>query len=152
MGKEVLAFGRVVVLVVLVADGANRHSLEERIAGQEVEHLPDRLGGPERIIRVRLALARRGAPGRGVFLITELEQGDVGELEAGEVREDVVRELEGFRLGGIKHELASRAYGRLVRRCSVTMRKLGVSHIKVVSGATHGLSCHPRQWTARTRG
>lgn len=108
--QELVALGLVIVAAVLVAHSADRDGLNQRIARQQVEDLPHDLGGPEEIARVRLAPVEQRALGcGGLILVTELEEGDVGEVELGQVGEDVVSELEALRIGGVNDGLTGRA-------------------------------------------
>ena len=110
MLQEVVALGLVIVAAVFVADGTDRHGLNQRVARQEVEDLPRDPGGPEEVARVRLAPVEQRSLGLdGLILITELEQGDVGEVEVSELGEDVVGQLEPLRVGGVNDELAGGA-------------------------------------------
>lgn len=117
--EDLLALGLIVVAAVLVADSTKRHRLDERAARHEVEDLPDGLGGPEGVAGVRLALgaalaALAALSGAFSDLVAESEEVDVGELEVGQVGEDVVGELEGLGLLGVEDKLAGGGDGGLI--------------------------------------
>ena len=111
VGEKLLASSSVVVGIVLVADGTNGDSLDESATGQEVKDLPDELAGPEEVAWEGLALAKGalalGALGGGILVVSESEERDVGELEVGQVGEDVVGELESGGLLDVGNGLSS---------------------------------------------
>lgn len=84
MREKIRALGRVVMTTGLVAYSANWNGLNERIARQEVKHVPDQVGRPEEVARVRLAPGLdRPLIHTPLSVVGKQEEVDVGELEVG---------------------------------------------------------------------
>lgn len=106
--ENVIALCNVVVLAVLVADGADGDGLDERTASQEVKNLPDRLDGPEEVAGIGLAAVEERSL-RGT-VVRELEERDVAQLVVRQICKDSIREME-----ITAHQLASRSNCRSIR-------------------------------------
>lgn len=119
-GEDVGALGLVVGRSALVADGADRDGLDQGIASQEVEHLPDGAGGPEGVTGEGLALLALGALGNLGSGI-EGEELDVAELTVRQVAENSIRQESSGRVRGgtsaVRHDLAGGSDSDLVGLC-----------------------------------
>lgn len=113
MGKELLALGSVVVLVVRVTDGADRDGLDECASGQQVQDGPGHGGRPIGIAGEDLAPRRGGALLASSRVVVEREERDVGELQGGQVGQDGVRQLDVAGLGPVDR-LSGRGDGGLI--------------------------------------
>ena len=125
VGDDVLALGGVIDTRVGVADGADGDRLDKGATGQEVKYLPGETVGPEEVTGGRLA-ARAGKKSAlldfaGAIFLGESEKGDVGEVEVGEVGNNIFGQDEGLGSLGVSDDLDSRGNGVFVGLCSLSV-------------------------------
>lgn len=89
------ASGSVVNAKVIVAGSANGDRLDERAAGDEVQNLPDDLVGPQEVTGEGLAVGQTpsGSLPAGLAIV-KVQESDVGELEIGQVGQDIGGQLD----------------------------------------------------------